>query len=187
MEREIKNKSALDEFCIEFCKIVESYTEYIIVSGFMVIASGRTRGTEDIDMIIPRLKKEEFIRLHNDITKNKFVCIQSDNPDNIYDEYLVQNVSVRYTYKNRPLPEMEIKFVKDGLDNYQLKTKRKLPLTGLDIWFSSVNMNIAFKEEYLKSPKDMEDAQHLRKVYDNEINENEINKIKEMIRKYRMQ
>ena len=66
---------------------------------------------------------------------------------------------------------MEIKFAKDMLDNIQLQTKEKIPLTGLDVWFSSIAMNIAFKEEYLKSDKDMEDARHLRMVYSDKINE----------------
>jgi hypothetical protein len=47
-------------------------------------------------------------------------------------------------------------------------------------------MNIAFKEEYLKSDKDLEDARHLRIVYEEEIDENEIKKIKEKIRKLRL-
>lgn len=46
-------------------------------------------------------------------------------------------------------------------------------------------MNIAFKEEYLKSPKDLEDARHLRIVYDNLIDEEEINNIKKMIKELR--
>ncbi len=47
-------------------------------------------------------------------------------------------------------------------------------------------MNIAFKEEYLKSDKDLEDAKHLRIVYDKEVDESEIRKIKGMIRKMRL-
>ena len=78
---------------------------------------------------------------------------------------------------------MEIKLAKDELDNYQLATRTKLKLTGLDVWFSTIEMNIAFKEEYLKSPKDLEDARHLRIVY--EVNEDEINKIKKLIKKLR--
>ena len=81
---------------------------------------------------------------------------------------------------------MELKFAKDSLDNYQLKNRVKLPLTGLDIWFSSIDMNIAFKEEYLKSEKDLEDAKHLRIVYSEDVNEYEIKEIKKMIRKTKL-
>jgi hypothetical protein len=47
-------------------------------------------------------------------------------------------------------------------------------------------MNIAFKEELLKSEKDMEDAKHLRIIYKDMLNENEINEIKRQIRNLRL-
>lgn len=184
MKRE-SDKNLLDKFCIDFCRVLEKHTTYIIVSGFVAISSGRARATEDIDAIIPKMSFERFENLHNDLVKNKFVCIQSDNAKEIFSSYLKDNLSVRYTYKDKPLPEMEIKFAKDALDEYQLKTRTKLELTGLDVWFSSINMNIAFKEGYLKSEKDLEDARHLRIVYDSIADEREINKIKKMIRKLR--
>ncbi len=185
MERAIKDKSLLDKFCLEFCKIVEKHTPYIIVSGFLAIASGRVRGTEDIDMIIPRVTQTIFSKLHDDLAKHNFVCVQSAASLEIY-SYLAENMSVRYTWKDKPVPEMEIKFAKDMLDTIQLQTRQKLSLTGLDVWFSSIAMNIAFKEEYLKSDKDMEDAKHLRLVYSDKIDEKEIQEIKKLIKKIRL-
>tara|TARA_Y100000034_G_scaffold20219_2_gene23033 strand:+ start:480 stop:1040 length:561 start_codon:yes stop_codon:yes gene_type:complete len=186
MERGIKNINILNEFCVKFCKILEKHTNYIIVSGFVAIASGRVRATEDIDLIIPKIDKRLFVKIHEDLIENDFVCMQSDNPEEIYNEYLNHKASVRYTLKDQPLPEMELKLSKDELDEYQLKTKQKLKLTGLDLWFSSINMNIAFKEEYLKSDKDLEDAKHLRKVYTDLVSDDEINKIKQMIKRLRL-
>ncbi len=135
-------------------------------------------------MIIKPINIKKFNLLHRDLLKNNFICMQSDDSNEIY-SYLKDNLSVRYTYNNKPLPEMKVKFAQDELDLYQIKTKTKLPLTGLDIYFSSIEMNIAFKEEYLKSHKDIEDAKHLRKVYNN-VNEKEIKKIKEKIRKLKL-
>ncbi len=186
MERGVKDINILNEFCVRFCKILEKHADYIIVSGFVAIASGRVRATEDIDIIISKIDKELFLQLHNDLVGNDFVCMQSDNGDEIYNEYLNQKSSVRYTLKDQPLPEMELKLAKDELDEYQLKTKQKLELTGLDVWFSSINMNIAFKEEYLKSDKDLEDAKHLREVYSDLVSNDEINKIKQLIKRLRL-
>ncbi|MFH0798472.1 MAG: hypothetical protein V1906_03615 [Candidatus Woesearchaeota archaeon] len=185
MDRRVSDRNILDDFCTSFCKIVDRHCKYIIVSGFMAIASGRVRGTEDIDMIIQRMDKEKIRSLHIDLTSNNFVCMQSDDAEEIYD-YLYDNTSVRYTAKDKPLPEMEVKFAKDELDNFQISTRMKIPMTGLDVWFSSINMNIAFKEEYLKSDKDMEDAKHLRIVYSDLIDEAEIDNIKRMIRRLRL-
>ena len=72
------------------------------------------------------------------------------------------------------------------MDEYQLKTKTKLELTGLDLWFSNINVNIAFKEELLKSPKDIDDANHLRVVYSELIENNEITEVKNMIKRLRL-
>lgn len=183
---QISDRNILNKFCTDFCSITEKYAKYIIVSGFLVIASGRMRSTEDIDMIIERIPKLVFLKLHAALMSKGFVCMQTDNPETMYDEYLVNNLSLRYVWEDKIAPQMEVKFAKDSLDEYQLTTRKKIPLTGLDVWFSSIEMNIAFKEEYLKSDKDLEDAQHLRKVYSEQISENEIIKIKQQIRRLRL-
>ena len=188
MEREISDKTILDKFAEDFCEIIDKYAIYIVCSDFVSIAHGRTRGTEDIDMIIERISKDKFIELHKELVEGGFVCIQSDNPESIYDDYLDTGVSIRYVRKDMDFfpPEMEIKFAKDSLDKEQLNERVKLHLTGLDIYFSSIESNIAFKEELLKSDKDIEDAKHLRIIYKDEINESNINRIKEKIRGARL-
>ncbi|MFH1398679.1 MAG: hypothetical protein ABIG95_01040 [Candidatus Woesearchaeota archaeon] len=182
--RGTKNRNILDEFCIKFCSVVEAHCKYIVVSGFVAISSGRARATEDIDIIIEKIDLPSFFLLHNDLVKEGFVCMQSDLPEEIF-RYLEDKLAVRYTLSDLPLPEMELKFSKDALDEYQIKTRVKLPLTGLDLWFSSINMNIAFKEGLLKSDKDLKDAEHLRKIYPELVSEDEISNIKQMIRKLR--
>ena len=59
-------------------------------------------------------------------------------------------------------------------------------MTGIDAYFSSIEGNIAFKEELLKSDKDMEDARHLRIIYKGKIDENKIEKIKKEIKRLRL-
>jgi len=185
MDRLISDRNILDTFCEEFCAIIDKYCKYIVVSGFLAIASGRTRGTEDIDMIIERISQDKFEAVFRELEQNGFVCIQSASPEEAY-EYLKDNVSLRFTKKDKPLPEMEVKFAKDILDNYQLGQRVKLSLTGLNVWFSNVNINIAFKEELLKSAKDLEDARHLRIVFKEMIDEHEIQEVKKMIRELRL-
>ena len=186
MRRGTDDRNMLDEFCIAFCDVVEKHTPYIIVSGFVAISSGRVRATEDIDMILPRLSAQQFVTLHDDLLRQGFVCMQGGDGRALYHEYLSNQTSIRYTKGDIPVPEMEIKLAKDALDDYQLQTRQRLPLTGLPIWFSSINMNIAFKEEYLKSDKDLEDAQYLRKLYAEQVSEDEIQNIKQMIRRLRL-
>ena len=184
MDRTVKEKNILDDFCIRFCRIVDKHCKYIIVSGFVAIASGRSRGTEDIDMVISKMPLKKFYHLHEDLLKHCFECVQSSKADEIY-EYLSGKNSVRYILKDILVPEMELKFAKDIIDEYQLLHRQKLGFTELPVWFGSVEANIAFKEEYLKSEKDMADAKHLRIVYSEVIQESEIKKVKNMIRRHR--
>ncbi|MBI5036420.1 hypothetical protein HZC09_03680 [Candidatus Micrarchaeota archaeon] len=184
--RTINDRNILDAVCTSFCSVLEKHVKYIVVSGFVAISSGRTRGTEDIDVIIERLPSEQFEKLHEALAGAGFECIQGHDPKMLYADYLKDNLGVRYVLKDHLLPEMEVKLAKDILDEYQFERRVKLPLTGLDIWFSSVNANIAFKEELLKSDKDLEDARHLRAVYAEQVDENEVGKLKQLIREWRL-
>ena len=112
--------------------------------------------------------------------------MQSDSLEEIYSEYLTQNLSVRYTFDNEPLPEMKVKFAKDTLDLLQLQERIKVPETKLEVWFTTPEANIAYKEEYLKSDKDLEDARFTRLFFDRQINETAITEFKKMIRKYKL-
>jgi hypothetical protein len=187
MDRKVDDRTILDKFVEDFVRVVEKHSKYIIVSGFVAIAHGRSRGTEDIDLIIEKIPREKYIQLHEEIVEAGFECMQSASGQVIYDNYLLGGDSVRYTKnKNFAPPEMEVKMAKDELDNYQLLTRKKFPFTGLDVYFSSIEMNIAFKEEYLKTDKDMEDARHLRIIYREQIDEKEIERVKKEINRLRM-
>ena len=186
MKRGIDDRNILEKFAQQFCDIVDKYCKYIVVSGFVAIASGRTRATEDIDMIVEKIPFEKFKALHDDLDNAGFHCLQSTKVQDIYD-YLDNGDGVRYVRKGTFLPpEMEIHFPKDELDKLQLSQRQKLDFVDVDIWFSSIDTNIAFKEELLKSAKDMEDARHLRLIYKDQISEENINRIKSMIRRFRM-
>jgi len=183
--RGTSERNILDQFCLDFAKVVKKHTVYIVVSGFVAISSGRTRATEDIDMIIKPLDEKRFTQLHDDLARHGFACMQSAEAREVF-SYLKDHLSVRYTRKDEPLPEMELKFAKDELDGYQLKTRTKLALTGLPLWFSNVNVNIAFKEQYLKSEKDLEDARYLRMIYPELVDEKEIVKVTTLIKRCRL-
>lgn len=185
IERKVENRNILDKFAEDFADIVERFCKYIIVSGFVAISHGRARGTDDIDMIIEKLDKDKFVFLFKELISSNFECIQTENAEKAFD-YMDEGLSLRYIRKGEFLPEMELKFTKDSLDEYQIKTRKKFPLTGTNLYFSSIESNIAFKEELLKSPKDIDDADHLRKTYQGKINEEEIRKIKSAIKKLRM-
>lgn len=186
MKREVSDRTILDKFAEDFCKIVNKHVKYIVCSGFVAISHGRSRGTEDIDIIVEKISFERFKHLHEDLIKSGFECIQSKDLNEIFNFYLLEGDSIRYVRKNEFLPEMELKFAKDEIDNNQLNSRVKLSFTELDIYFPKVEESIAFKEEYLKSEKDIEDAKHLRIIYEDKLDEEYIKKFKEKIRRIKL-
>ena len=185
MERGVSDLNVLEKFAIEFSNIIEKYCKYIIVSGFVAIAHGRTRATEDIDMILEKIDKPTFQLIHDDLVKNGFECLQGNTASDLYDDYLIKKTNIRYVKNGELVPEMELKLEKDQLDNIQIKEREKFPITNIPLWFSSIEANIAYKETFLKSPKDMEDAKHLRIMYGGKVNNEKIKYYERLIRQLR--
>ena len=74
----------LDKFALDFCKILERHTDYVIISGYISILLGRSRATEDIDIFIKELSCSEFEKLYNDLRKADFWCLNAENPKEIF-------------------------------------------------------------------------------------------------------
>lgn len=185
VDRCVSDRNLLDLFVSDFVGILGGHAKYVIVSGYVAISHGRARGTEDVDVIVERISEEEFSRLHEDLVEGGFESVQNANANTLYNSYLLEDTSIRYVREGTLIPDMEVKLAKDEIDEYQLENRVKLPLTETDFYFSSPETNIAFKEEYLKSDKDLEDARHLRIIYEEQLDEKEIQKIKDMIKKLR--
>ena len=187
MGRMVEDKNLLNEFTGDFVKVLNANkVKYAIVSGFVAISHGRARGTEDIDIIIERISLQEFEELHKNAVKTGFECLQGEKAEMLFENYLEENLSLRYVKKDSFVPEIELKLAKDELDEKQLRERKKLPLTGLPFFFSTIETNIAFKEELLKSPKDLEDARHLKVIYSEKLDKSKISEIKTLIRKFRL-
>jgi len=73
----------LDEFVQKFVRILEKHSDYLIVSGYVSISTGRTRGTEDVDIIFPVAARENFRNLFEALTENGFWCYQRQLADGI--------------------------------------------------------------------------------------------------------
>jgi len=177
----VDDREILDRFTEDFCSIVNKYAKYIIVSGFVAISHGRSRATEDVDIMIEEVSQEKFKKIHNELIKYGFECKYPREVENIYDMLKNDRANVRYTWIGKELPNMEVKFTRDSLDIKQLETRTKLKMTGLDVFFAKIEESIAFKEEYLGSEKDLEDAKHLRLIYDGELDLDYIKSYKEKI------
>lgn len=164
-----KELSNLDKFAINFSKAIGKHTKYVIVSGYVSILLGRTRGSEDIDMLVPEMGEKEWIKIYNTLIKEGYYCVNTTSAKDSF-SYLNDNIAVRFAPKEAVIPNMEILFAKEKVQKIALSTKITALIGKGEIFISNLELQIAYKEKILGSPKDMEDARHLRVILGKAIN-----------------
>ena len=160
LDREL---SDLDKFTIDFIDILKKHTNYVIVSGYVAILLGRARASEDVDIIIPRINFLTFKKIYNDVKKNNFYCLNAEKEKTIY-SYLEDNLAVRFAKKDTMIPNIEMKWIKNNFDKIALENYIDVKIKNKSLRISHLELQIAFKENVLKSPKDLEDADHIKQV-----------------------
>src|SRR3989344_5143306 len=175
-----KELNELDKFVLRFIKILEKHTDYVIISGYVSILLGRTRGTEDIDVFIKELDKKEFIKLYNELKRNGYWCLNSEEDNELY-SYLEDGLAIRFALKNETIPNFEVKFAKKLLSKESFNDRITVITKDGRIKISSLERQIAFKRYYLKSDKDLEDARHIEEVFKENIDKKKVNIYKKLI------
>jgi len=176
-----KEINELDILVCSFVKILEKHTDYVIVSGYVAILLGRDRGTEDIDIIIPKIDKQKLSLIYNSLISESYWCLNSSDIDDLY-QLLISRSSIRFAPEPKVSPNFELKFSKDYYDDMALKNPIIMQLGGESLKTSFLELQVAFKEEVLKSNKDIEDANHIRLIAKGHLNESLINDYKKKLR-----
>ncbi len=161
-----KELNLIDKFVISFVKLLKKFTDYVIVSGYVSILLGRNRGTDDIDIIIPTIEKEVFKEFYIVLKKERYWVLNSEDFDDIYD-LIKSGHGIRIAENKNISPNIELKFAKGEFDNISLREKIKARINNFELNISNLELQIAYKEEVLKSNKDIEDARHLREINKN--------------------
>ena len=158
MEREL---GSVDRFALDFVGILERLgIRYVIISGYIAILFGRSRGTEDVDMFIERLGEERFGALWSELGAAGFECINAAGPKEGLHEYLEQKTALRFARIGTHTPNVELKHPSTAYNRYSLENRLAVRVNGELLWTSELELQIAFKLS-LGSEKDLEDARHL--------------------------
>ena len=157
----------LDRFVQDFVRILGQETPYVIVSGFVAILFGRSRGTEDVDVLIPRLTPEDFAHLHRALVQGGFAFLNEEDADGL-SEMLERNRPIRIARAGQIIPNIEMKFVKDDVDRLVLKDHLELELPGGDLCISPIDIQIAYNL-FLGGRKDIEDALYLWEIFRDDL------------------
>ncbi|MBU4245847.1 MAG: hypothetical protein ABIF85_00455 [Nanoarchaeota archaeon] len=168
-----KETNELDNFVISFIEILDSLQiNYVIVSGYVAILFGRSRATEDIDVLIEPISKERFSELYATLIKNGYWIINSTTEKDAF-EILNDRSSIRVAENNKIIPNMEVKFVKDEIERYSLNKKIRVEIGDKTLFLSPLEMQIAYKF-YLSGEKDIEDAYFLFSLFKDKLNNEEL-------------
>ena len=175
-----KQLNDLDFLVLKFVRILEKYVDYVIISGYVAILLGRSRGTEDIDIFIKPLAKETLSKLYTDLKEHGFWCLNAEQVEDI-DEYLRDGIAIRFARTGETIPNFEVKFTVKRIDGEIFNDDLIVETTAGPLHISSLERQIAFKKYYLKSDKDLEDARHLEQLFKEQISSEKIKKYKDLI------
>lgn len=159
--------STLDEFVLDFSSLLENYTDYVVVSGYVAILFGRARGTEDIDTIIRHIGNQDFATFYQQLSVGGYYFLNPEDVDGLY-EMLEEGLRVRVAKEETIIPNIELKFVKDDFDRYALDNRLELVMGGRHLFISPIELQIPYKL-YLGSDKDIEDAVYLWDIFKGEM------------------
>jgi len=156
----------LDLFVKDFLNVLKKHSDYLVVSGFVSICCGRTRGTEDVDIIIPVMDKTQFINLFDDLKKNNFWCYQGDNVESIYPNIVNMN-SVRFAKNDEMFPNIELVPFNETKKAklFEFNHPQKIRVKDFEFKIPQIEFEILYKEKILKGKKDIADAKHLRTFF----------------------
>jgi len=165
-EIRMKNKilTRLDKFIFNFIRILEALDiDYVIVGGYVSILFGRSRGTEDIDILVSFITNDKFKNLYEKIMEENYYFLNSDNPATLY-EMLNEGLAVRIAEIDTVIPNIELKFVKNEFDKFSLRNRLRVVINGEVMYISPIEVQIAYKL-YLGNDKDIEDAVYLWEIF----------------------
>lgn len=158
-----KKITLLDRFVFDFTRTLEKQTRYVIVSGYVAILFGRSRGTEDIDFLIPHLDRDAFKRLYNACLTGGYEFLNAEDVYGLHD-MLERHMGIRVAQKGQFIPNIELKFLKDDVDTKVIRNRVAVHLGDERVHISPIEIQIAYKI-FLGSEKDIEDAVYLFEIF----------------------
>ncbi|MFB6206837.1 MAG: hypothetical protein ABEJ05_09975 [Haloglomus sp.] len=156
---EKESLSNLDELVLSFVDILDSEgVDYVLVAGYVAILVGRSRSTEDIDVLIEPLDEGRTDALADALVDAGFWGVE-EPLDAMYDRFS-DGLATRVAPRGGAIPNFEVKPPRTEYDRRSLRGAVTAEFAGNAVRISPLELQIAFKL-YLGAEKDFEDAAHL--------------------------
>ncbi|MCA1811213.1 MAG: hypothetical protein LC623_04270, partial [Halobacteriales archaeon] len=103
-----KAETDYDAFTREFLATLPPGHPAVVVSGYVALAFGRNRMTEDIDLLLERLPEPTF-RDWWESVQGRFDCLNTSRWSSAYHDYLQDGLALRFARHGTLEPNMEMK------------------------------------------------------------------------------
>lgn len=173
-----KKLTELDRDVIEFTEVLEEQdVSYVIVSGYLAILTGRSRSTEDVDVIIEPLSEGETTRLVETL-KDYGYWGMAMPLDSMYD-MLSEGDRIRIAEEGEMIPNFEVWFADSTLERNVLDARLPAEAADETVYVSPIERQIAYKLQLAQradslTGKDFEDALHLYSTFEEQLNTQEL-------------
>ncbi|WP_222913791.1 hypothetical protein [Natrinema sp. SYSU A 869] len=157
--------SELDKDVLAFTQTLDACdVDYVIVSGYVAILTGRSRSTEDIDVILESLSETETEQLVTEL-KNRGYWGMAMPLDEMC-SMLSDGSRIRIAEDGEMYPNFETWFVSNDVEREALSNPLTVTFDEGQINISPIELQIAYKLRLSQaadslSGKDFEDALHL--------------------------
>ena len=165
--------SELDRDVIEFTSVLDDEgIEYVIVSGYVAILTGRSRSTEDIDIVLEPLSDPELEELADRLNEEGYWGMAMPLDD--LAEMLSDGDRLRVAEDGEMYPNFEVWLASNNLEREALSTAITAEVDEHEISISSIELQIAYKLRLAKGAgtmngKDFEDALHLYLTFEDQF------------------
>lgn len=166
--------SQLDKDVLAFTDILDTCdVDYVIVSGYVAILTGRSRSTEDIDVIVESLSEAETEQLVTELTERGYWGMAMPLEE-MY-SMLSEGSRIRIAEEGAMYPNFETWFVSNEVEREALSNPLTVEFDEGQITISSIELQIAYKLRLAQAAdsltgKDFEDALHLYLTFEEQFN-----------------
>ena len=166
--------SELDTAVLEFTELLDACdVGYVIVSGYVAILTGRSRSTEDIDVILESLSETETEQLVTELNDAGYWGMAMPL-DEMY-SMLSEGSRIRIAEEGEIYPNFETWFVSNDVEREALSNPLTVNFDEGLIEISQLELQIAYKLRLAQAAdslrgKDFEDALHLYLTFEEQFN-----------------
>lgn len=154
-----KRPSTVDELILGVTEVFERHDlDYVVVSGYVAVLLGRSRSTEDIDVLIERPSRETAEAVADDLQDAGYWgCAM---PLSELYETFADGLPIRIAEDGDRVPNVEAKVVRGDYDRLSLSETVTVVFGDRTLTIVRPELQIAYKLG-MSAQRDTEDAQHL--------------------------